>query len=353
MIFGFFRPIIEDYLGLFSRSQYGSHILFVFLLLVNWSCFDPDAVLSVSVTKVDASGTALADGRATIHVNGGDPPFQFQWSNGGGSDSSRTNLLSGFYSVEVVDSAGEQGFVYFTIGVSEPKLTIEWVQIPAGTFTMGSPNNEAERSNNEGPQTVVTVSAFKMSQYEITFAQYDAFCDATDREKPGDQGWGRGSRPVINVSWDDAVAFAAWMGLGCRLPTEAEWEYACRAGTTTSFNTGSCLSTSQANYYGTSPYSGCSAGSYLGSTQPVGSYAPNAWGLYDMHGNVYEWVSDWGGSYSGGSQNNPSGPASGGSRVVRGGSWSNYGRYCRSAYRYSFVPSYRTGDVGFRLVVPN
>jgi formylglycine-generating enzyme len=229
---------------------------------------------------------------------------------------------------------------------------VEWVAIPAGTFMMGSPDSEADRSSDEGPQHQVTLSGFKMSKYEVTFAQYDAFCEATGRSKPSDEGWGRGNRPVINVNWDDATAFAQWMG--CRLPTEAEWEYACRAGTSTPFNTGDCLSTAQANYNGNYPYSNCIKGSYLERTQPVGSYAPNAWGLFDMHGNVWEWCSDWAAEYSSASQTNPTGPASGGDKVLRGGGWFNSGRYCRSAYRFSSVPSHRLhSGIGFRLVVPS
>jgi formylglycine-generating enzyme required for sulfatase activity len=190
-----------------------------------------------------------------------------------------------------------------------------------------------------------------MSKYEITFEQYDAFCAATGRRKPSDYGWGRGNRPVINVDWNDATAFAEWMG--CRLPTEAEWEYACRAGTETPFNVGDCLSTFMANYDGNNPYHSCPSGTYLEMTNEVGSYSPNAWGLYDMHGNVYEWCSDWYGDYSSSAQTNPEGPSSGSYRVLRGGGWRFHGRYCRSAYRYYGEPSTRYYNLGFRLVVPS
>jgi formylglycine-generating enzyme required for sulfatase activity len=228
---------------------------------------------------------------------------------------------------------------------------MEWVAIPAGTFTMGSPSYETDRGSDEGPQHPVSLSGFKMSKYEVTFAQYDAFCDATGRQKPSDNGWGRGNRPVINVDWNAATAFAQWMG--CRLPTEAEWEYACRTGTTSPFNTGSCLSSSQANYNGNYPYSTCGMGTYLQKTMSVGSYAPNAWGLHDMHGNVWEWCSDWYGDYSSSPQTNPKGPSSGSYRFLRGGSWNNYGWYCRSATRNYYAPSARFYIIGFRLVVPS
>ena len=217
---------------------------------------------------------------------------------------------------------------------------MEWVAIPAGTFMMGSPSYEEYRYDNEGPQHSVSLSGFKMSKYEVTFAQYDTFCAATGRQKPDDYGWGRGNRPVINVDWNDATAFAQWMG--CRLPTEAEWEYACWAGTTTPYHTGSSLNSSQANF-----------NSNVGQTEPVGSYSPNAWGLYDMHGNVLEWCSDWYGDYSSGAQTNPKGPSSGSYRVLRGGSWINIGRECRSANRDGDVRSGRYFNLGFRLVVPS
>lgn len=231
---------------------------------------------------------------------------------------------------------------------TQGRPVIEWVYIPSGTFSMGSPASEKDRDDDETLHQV-TLSAFKISKYEITFEQYDAFCNATGRSKPDDEGWGRGKRPVINLSWDDAKAFADWMG--CRLPTEAEWEYAARAGTTTPFNTGNCLSTSQANYNGNYPYSGCSNGEFRGKTLPVGSFAPNAWGLHDMHGNVWEWCSDWYDTYPSGAQTNPKGPTTGSNRLLRGGSWFNDARICRSAFRYS-TPDNRNNSIGFRLVAP-
>jgi formylglycine-generating enzyme required for sulfatase activity len=222
---------------------------------------------------------------------------------------------------------------------AEPNLKklpeIEWMPIPAGTFNMGSGLYEWGRYSQPAHQ--VTLGAFEMSKYPVTFDQYDAFCDATGKPKPDDNGWGRDKRPVIHVDWNDAHAFAEWMG--CRLPTEAEWEYACRAGTTTRFNTGWLLNANQANF-----------NANLRKTNPVGTYAPNAWGLHDMHGNVWEWCSDWFGMYSSSAQTNPKGPSSGLDRVLRGGGWYNNGRYCRSAHRERSLPSGRYNRVGFRLV---
>ena len=232
--------------------------------------------------------------------------------------------------------------------ITETKTTtnnvpIEWATIPAGSYMMGS------GSTNWNPDLLkeinipghrVTLSRFKMSKYEVTFEQYDAFCEATNREQPADEGWGRGQRPVINVSWDDATDFATW--LGCRLPTEAEWEYACRAGSTKPllFNTGADLSPSLPNFD-----SGV-------KTEAVGSFAANAWGLYDMHGNVWEWCSNWDGPYPSTVQTNPKGTKTGTHRVIRGAGWSG-GSMCWQFYSRGALDSdFRINGLGFRLVLP-
>jgi formylglycine-generating enzyme required for sulfatase activity len=226
----------------------------------------------------------------------------------------------------------------------------QMVLIQGGTFMMGSPESEADRSNNEY-QHQVSVSSFKMSKYEVTQAQWEAIMG-------NNPGYFKGCAqcPVENVSWDDIQDFLqrlnAKTGKNYRLPTEAEWEYAARGGTSTPFYTGNCLSTDQANYDGNYPYQTCAKGKYRGKTTPVGSYAPNKYGLYDLHGNVWEWCSDWYGKdyYNNSPANNPKGPSTGSSRVLRGGSWGNDARYCRSAIRNRSSPSYRIDYDGFRLV---
>jgi formylglycine-generating enzyme required for sulfatase activity len=230
--------------------------------------------------------------------------------------------------------------------------------ISAGCFLMGSPPDEPERDPDEGPQHEVCVQPFEMGQREVTFADWDVcVLDGGCTKNPSDEGWGRGDRPVINVSWDDIKEYLRWLnrltGKGYRLPTEAEWEYAARAGTTTPFSTGACITTDQANYDGTFEYAGCGRPTdvNLGRTAPTGSYPPNPWGLFDMHGNVNELTEDcWNAGFEGA-------PADGSAwlegncanRVMRSGSWYGYAGYMRSAYRCRVGPGFNHRSIGFRL----
>jgi formylglycine-generating enzyme required for sulfatase activity len=231
------------------------------------------------------------------------------------------------------------------------------VVVPAGEFMMGSPASEAERFNDEGPQRTVRIAWFAVGKFEILFAEWDACVTAGGcKHRPEDQGWGRGRRPVINVSWDDITRdYVPWLsrktGKTYRLLTEAEWEYAARAGTTTPFSMGWTITTDQANFDGNYTYGGNSKGQNRRRTVEVGSYQPNALGIHDMHGNVWEWVQDcykdsylsapWDGSALA--------DAPGCSRVLRGGSWINDPGNLRSANRIRDTPVYRDIYVGFRL----
>ncbi|MCP4695400.1 MAG: formylglycine-generating enzyme family protein [Gammaproteobacteria bacterium] len=220
----------------------------------------------------------------------------------------------------------------------------EMVLMPGGVFMMGDIQGKgwsAEKTVHE-----VTLDDFYIGKYEVTFAEYDLFAEAAGKKKPKDQGWGRGDRPVLNVSWHDAAAYAKWLseqtGHEYRLPTEAEWEYAARAGSETVYAFGNDPS-------GLGEYAWYRDNAEK-KTHPVGEKKPNAWGLHDMHGNVLEWTQDyWYGSYSSEAQINPTGPDTGSSRVIRGGSWDGSPRYVRSANRSGFGPGNRDDHLGFRL----
>lgn len=223
-----------------------------------------------------------------------------------------------------------------------------WADIPEGTFTMGSPASEAGRVDAAEIGHQVKLKAFKMARYEVTFEDYDKFCEVTKRRRISDAGWGRGKHPIMDITWEDAKAYAIYMG--CRLPTEAEWEYACRAGTTTVFSTGDNITTDQANYNGTKPYNRGPVGTFRNQTMEVGQFPANAWGLYDMHGNVSEWCSDVYAPFTPAEQNNPKGPEKGMDRVYRGGNWLEGGVKCRSADRgRASSYEYYHRKLGFRL----
>jgi sulfatase modifying factor 1 len=234
------------------------------------------------------------------------------------------------------------------------------VWIPAGTFTMGSPAKEVDRWSYEGPQTVVTLSrGFWLGKYEVTQREYLAVVGTNPSYFEGDL-----DRPVEQVSWNSATDYCGRLtareraagrlpaGYEYRLPTEAQWEYACRAGTTTATAFGNSLSSTQANFAGDYPYNGGAKGPYLGRTTKVGSYAPNAWGLYDLHGNVLEWCLDWwSDALPGGGVTDPKGPNAGSARVLRGGGWFDSGLLCRSAFRYGGDPDARGSYLGFRAAL--
>ena len=232
----------------------------------------------------------------------------------------------------------------------------EMVVIPAGSFMMGSPAREVALQSFEKPQHSVEFSRpFAIAKYEVTFAEWDAcVSDGGCSHRPEDEGWGHGRQPVINVSWDDAKEYVSWLsgrtGKVYRLPTEAEWEYAARAGTSTQFHTGDQITTSQANFNGNYTYGGSSKGKYRARTVPVGSFDPNNFGLHDIHGNVWEWLEDCANNSYGEAPTDGSAWIAGDCtrRGLRGGSWFNDPGALRSANRFRNTTSSRYQDIGFR-----
>ena len=215
------------------------------------------------------------------------------------------------------------------------------VPIPAGTFTMG----EANGDDNETPHKVTLTQPFHLGQYEVTQEQYEKVMGTNPSNFKG------GQNPVEQVDWNDAVEFCRKLsalpaekkaGYVYRLPTEAEWEYACRAGTKTTYSFGDSDS-ELGDYAWYDENSGL-------TTHPVGGKKPNGWGLYDMYGNVWEWCQDYYAEYEKSPVADPRGPTSGSSRVVRGGSWFSDAQFSRSAYRYRYTPDFRNNNNGFRVV---
>jgi formylglycine-generating enzyme required for sulfatase activity len=234
----------------------------------------------------------------------------------------------------------------------------EMVVVPAGSFTMGSPASEKERSYQEGPQHSVRISQpLAVGRFSITFDDWDAcVTDGGCRgHRARDEGFGRGKRPVINVNWDDAKSYAAWLssktGRTYRLLNESEREYVTRAGTTTPFWWGASISTSQANYNGNETYGSGAKGEYREKTLPVDSFQPNPWGLYQVHGNVWEWTEDCNHENYDGAPADGSAWISGDCRghVFRGGSWYQVPWFARAASRDMTYTVDLNDQLGFRL----
>jgi formylglycine-generating enzyme required for sulfatase activity len=280
------------------------------------------------------------------------------------------------YSAHAADNPPSQGIKFPDKGFTN-MIGMKFVPIPGGTFMMGSPPDELKRDSDERQCRVRLSKSFFLQTTEVTVREWRIFAQQTGyRTTAEKKGWAwiwdgkkwerkkgicwylpgfpqTDMHPVTCISWDDARNFIKWLNKKddrtYRLPTEAEWEYACRAGTTTPFYTGDCISTEEANYDGQYPMPGCSSGENRKKTLPVGSFQSNPWGLFDMHGNVWEWCQDWKGNYPDSSVISPEGALHGRRRVMRGGSWYNKAWYLRSADRSKGIPDVRTNYLGFRV----
>ena len=331
----------------------------------------PDSATLPVIQRQPQSQTAGSGGTVILSIAASGVPLFYQWRLNeadilGATDATYriVNVQAteaGSYSVVVKNSAGSVASVAATLSVdpipNPDPVHLVWVD--PGAFTMGSAASEANRAPEEGPQTQVTLrQGFWISKFETTQEEFLAVVGNNPSAFTGNL-----KRPVEKVTWNDASNYCAKLttqergagrlpvGYEYRLPTEAEWEFACRAGTTTASAYGDTLRSTQANFNGNFPY-GADDGPYLQGTAPVGSYAPNAWGLYEMHGNASEWCLDSLGVYPGGSLIDPRGPNTGPYRAVRGGDWSSQGRNSRSASRSFALP----GEVmirsyGFRPVL--
>ena len=278
-------------------------------------------------------------------------------------NSTGTYLLT--YSVQ--DAAGNPATATRTVTVVGNRtvdlnatVAMDMIWCPPGTFTMGSPLDEAHRGNDENQTQVMLTKGFYLGKYEVTQAQYEAvMTDNTDGLSATPSQWPNNpNRPVEKVSWEDAQIFLTRLnalqsanipsGWAYVLPTESQWEYACRAGTTTMYSWGNDINSSRANYNWDGSWN---TGNDFKQTRDVGQYAANPWGFFDMHGNVWEWTADWyQAAYpSGNPVVDPTGPASGSRRVERGGSWGSDGTRLRSAWRSNHTPGTRYTNRGFRV----
>ncbi len=282
-------------------------------------------------------------------------PFEFD-------TATLTPKSAGFLGIkktyEINRSRGRAEFFRETLGND---VVLEMVAIPGGKFMMGSPESEPERSGNESPQHSVTIQSFFMGKFTVTQSQWKAVATLPKVNidlNPDPSNFKGATRPVEKVSWDDAIEFCARLSKKTqetyRLPSEAEWEYACRAGTTTPFYFGETITTDLANYNGEYTYGSAPKGEYRKQTTDVGKFPANPFGLFDMHGNIWEWCQDeWHENYNGAPKDGSAWlfDNENQNRLLRGGAWDFYPWHCRSAYRYSCAREYRSFNVGFRVVL--
>jgi formylglycine-generating enzyme required for sulfatase activity len=332
-------------------------------------------VLGAAAQTRPSLGLTFSGGQPTLTVTGTvGTVYSIQYA----SDLSPTNRWTDRTLVQVQGASASwtdpsaptpsQRF-YRAVSVPAPADT-NLVFIQPGTFTMGSPTNEALRYSDETQHLVTISRGFWIEKYLVTQGDYLAVVGTNPSRFTPANGYTQDlTRPVETVSWFDAANYCALrtqqeQAAGLiptnyvyRLPTESEWEYADRAGTTTAFYLGSGLYSGQANFDGRYEYDSSvgqinnPGGIHLGMTTPVGSYAANPWGLYDMIGNVLEWCQDWYGTYPSGSVTDPQGPATGSNRVCRGGLCYDLAQHCRSAWRYSLYPTNTFDSLGFRVVL--
>jgi formylglycine-generating enzyme required for sulfatase activity len=239
--------------------------------------------------------------------------------------------------------------LYMVLDVKGVRQCFRW--IAPGSFKMGSPEGEVDRRSDEQLHDVTLTQGFWLADTACSQALWIAVMENNPSRFHDDS-----NNPVEKINWDEAQSFierlnGMFSNLHARLPTEAEWEYACRAGTETSFSFGENISPEQLNFDGGFPYAGGDHGLYREKTVPVKSMPANPWGLYQMHGNVWEWCADWNGEYGEQAVVDPIGPPEGMCRVLRGGGWGAQGSYCRSASRSHYWPFVRESDVGFRLAL--
>lgn len=268
----------------------------------------------------------MTDSQASQKVNFFPPQFPEKWAREWGED---------------------QYGLWMALVFNNVRQVFRWI-LP-GTFLMGSPDSEPERFDSETLHQVTLTQGYWLAETTCTQALWQAVMGENPAEFNADK-----NNPVETVSWDDVQNFLQQLntlipGLEAKLPTEAQWEYACRAGTDTPFSFGENITPEQVNYNGEYPYAGGKKGLNRKATVPVKSLPANFWGLYEMHGNVLEWCQDWYGDYSNTAETDPAGAENGTRRVLRGGSWDDDGRYARSVYRYRYEPDSRDNHAGFRF----